>query len=68
MDKIDTKYLAFKFLIFCFENPDLRFWQALRTFLKVGYIYTSKEYTNCDKIKDTFYITNEELIKGVGKL
>ena len=40
------------FALYCLEHPEERFWQALRNWAKVGYIYSGD---NPNKLKDTFY-------------
>ena len=37
---------------FCKEHPEHRFWQALRNWANVGFIFTSEDGK---KIEDTFY-------------
>lgn len=45
------------FVKFCEQNPDLRFWQALREFVKVEAIWLEVYDKKIDdsELKDTFY-------------
>lgn len=52
----NTATLA-SFVFYCKENPDQRFWQALRNWSGYGYIFASKKMSP-DLLKhfeDTFY-------------
>jgi hypothetical protein len=42
---------------YCEQNPELRFWQALRNFSKHNFIYVSQDHVEgVDSLKDTFYM------------
>jgi hypothetical protein len=43
------------FVKFCRLNPELRFWQALRTWAKVGFIYVCNDPSGEGESIDTFY-------------
>ena len=43
------------FVQYCAENPDLRFWQALRGWKDCGFIYVSDELIDDPRLTDTFY-------------
>lgn len=49
--------LAEEFYEYCRKNPNLRFWQALRNWAKIKFIYISNSKYNVTypEIKDTFY-------------
>jgi DNA-directed RNA polymerase subunit RPC12/RpoP len=52
-----NKELVESFAEYCSKNPNLRFWQALRNWAKVKFIYISNAKYNVTypEIKDTFY-------------
>lgn len=44
------------------ENPEMRFWQALRNYMDVGYIFlgeSDNEIPERQMLKDTFYIKDK---------
>lgn len=51
------------FTKFCNKHPNLIFWQSLRAWAGVGFIYTSKSRIECAdedmEIEDTFYWTDK---------
>ena len=47
------------FITYLTEHPEERFWQSVRNFAGVGFVYVSKEAWDGDDIEDTFY--KEEL-------
>lgn len=49
--------LVESFVDYCIKNPNLRFWQALRNWAKVNFIYISNAKYNVTypEIKDTFF-------------
>ena len=48
--------LLIEFGQYCANHPDERFFQALRNWMKVRYIYISNDTVSyCPKIIDTFY-------------
>jgi thermostable 8-oxoguanine DNA glycosylase len=55
--KSKNKELVESFADYCNKNPNLRFWQALRNWAKVKFIYISNKNYNViyPEIKDTFY-------------
>lgn len=44
------------FTAFCSKYPQLRFWQALRAWAGVSFVYTSDKLQNDASLQDTFYI------------
>ena len=69
MKNKNEKVLA-DFIKFCLNHPELRFWQALRSWAKVGFILTSthfdaemfdKDWLRAMKVKiyDTYYWTGK---------
>ncbi len=46
-----------KFVLYCLENPDQRFWQALRNWDNSAFIFRQKrnEQGMTQQIEDTFY-------------
>lgn len=47
------------FLKYRAEHPEMRFWQALRNYMNVGYIFIGEndnEIPERQVLKDTFYI------------
>jgi len=54
MESKNTDLLK-SFTDYCLEHPQERFWQALRNWAKVGFIYTSEAASATDKLHDTFY-------------
>lgn len=46
-----------EWLQFRAEHPELRFWQALRAYMKTGYICIGDKLT---ELQDTFYIEDYE--------
>lgn len=55
-----NKELLEDFIKFCNEHPELRFWQALKTWAKVDFIYVKKDgLTNYETVEDTFYWVNK---------
>lgn len=48
------------FTKYCQDNPDLRFWQALRNWCGWSFVLVSSEsnHVNIDDIQDTFYWMN----------
>ena len=53
------------FVDYCFKHPELRFWQALRSWAKVNAIYV--EIESDTDIKDTFYWDDIKSIHFVDK-
>lgn len=49
--------LLVKFIWYCLNHRDERFWQALRNCSGFDYIYVSDNFINCEKCEviDTFY-------------
>jgi len=46
---------------YCFLHPNERFWQALRNWANVRYIYVSNDTVNyMPKISDTFYFEGKD--------
>jgi len=43
------------FIRYCGKHPEQRFWQALRNWSGVKYIYISNESSGEGELKDTFY-------------
>jgi hypothetical protein len=59
MKKSKNEELVLDFARFCYLNPDLRFWQALRTWANVNFILFSKKNPNeatVNDLTDTFYL------------
>lgn len=52
-----TKEAFAKYIV---EHPQERFWQAIRNFAGVGFVYISNELMSEDGLKDTFYIESDE--------
>lgn len=52
--KSKTIKLIESFSIFCQDNPDLRFWQALRAWSAFEFILVSNK-RSYDDLRDTFY-------------
>jgi hypothetical protein len=53
-----NKKLLESFTAHCLEHPEERFWQALRNWAKVEFIFTSKHplfHYEQDGLQDTFY-------------
>lgn len=48
------------------ENPELRFWQALRSFWHVSFIYFSETYKELEGLQDSFYIEADEHLSARG--
>lgn len=46
---------AAEFLTYCQNNPDQRFWQALRNFTGWGFVYVSNRQVDAPDLFDTFY-------------
>lgn len=47
-----------QFVAFCEANPELRFWQALRTFCGANFVlvsYAGSVYTGDKGLEDTYY-------------
>lgn len=56
-----NKELLENFTKFCNEHPELRFWQALKTWSKVDVIYVKRDILSDNKsLEDTFYWTNKD--------
>lgn len=57
----NSKVLA-NFVRYCEANPELRFWQALRSWTKYNFIYVSNNLLNNPEleIEDTFYWENKD--------
>lgn len=51
--------LAIEFFEYCKANPDMRFWQALRNWAEVPFIYFGEGGLK-EPIKDTFYLENKK--------
>lgn len=51
--KMKSRKKLESFVLFCYEHPELRFWQSLRAWAKVAYVFTSKDGK---QLEDTFYI------------
>ena len=51
MNKNIRKLLSFT--KYCIENPEQRFWQALRNWSEYNFIYGSRDNAN---MEDTFYL------------
>jgi hypothetical protein len=47
------------FVEYCYANPDMRFWQALRNWVSYGFIYASNQCDalgeSMDDLRDTYY-------------
>ena len=43
------------FAAYCAENPDLRFWQALRNWSGFPFVWVSNGLSEDPGVKDTFY-------------
>lgn len=43
------------FTQYCQENPELRFWQALRNWSGAGFVYLTDELVRDGTAEDTFY-------------
>jgi hypothetical protein len=52
-----SEKLLQSFIKYCTENPELRFWQALRNWSQWGFILVSND--PCFDCKDTFYWEDE---------
>lgn len=58
--KNKNKELLESFTDYCAEHGELRFWQALRAWAGVGYIFTADEMPeDMSKLTDTFYHNNK---------
>lgn len=57
MKQTRNSKLLKEFVKYCEKNQEQRFWQALRNFADVAYVYIS-EYQN-GAVKDTFYFENK---------
>lgn len=44
-------------------HPEMRFFQGLRNYMDVGYIYLKESDNEKHQLKDTFYIKDEETSK-----
>ena len=53
--KIMNHTLLNSFIAYCIAHPEERFWQALRNWAGVGFIYTSTTPIEADGLEDTFY-------------
>jgi hypothetical protein len=62
-----NKKLLIDFSKYCTKNPNLRFWQALRNWADVKFIYASSKSTSIlekdtdivESLRDTFYWENK---------
>ena len=52
MNATRNSKLVAEFVKYCKENPEQRFWQAVRNFTEHGYVYAGPCPAN---LKDTFY-------------
>jgi len=50
----NEKTLA-SFVEYCRANPSLRFWQALRNWAGVNFIFAGGSHLDLDDVRDTFY-------------
>jgi hypothetical protein len=57
-----NKFNETEWLEFRAKYPELRFWQALRAYMEVGYIFLGerdREMPERDTLQDTFYIEDK---------
>ncbi len=66
LGKMRSEKLLSDFLKYCVDNPELRFWQALRNWSGANFIYLSNmelsqigEVPKGLKIEDTFYFEHK---------
>lgn len=66
IEKIDMKInknekLLKEFSAYCAKYPELRFWQALRNWAGVGYVYFSNDTpgNSAPRLVDTFFFENK---------
>lgn len=60
METRNSKLLE-SFTAYCKMYPELRFWQALRGWAGVGFIFVSDTlYVGDKNVKDTFYWENKD--------
>jgi hypothetical protein len=56
-----NKQILDDFIGYCVLHPEQRFWQALRNWAKVRYVYVSNDTVNyCPKIIDTYYFEGKD--------
>lgn len=55
MKPIKSIDLLLSFTTYCHEHPEERFWQALRNWAGVAFIYTSPKLIDDKDVEDTFY-------------
>jgi hypothetical protein len=66
-EEIETRNskLLKDFTTYCLSNPDQRFWQALRNWAGVAFIYFSDNFLNTQEnchTEDTFYLEDKNTL------